>query len=194
MTDRARRVVQEPYSRRSRVQSPDHPLRPPGRGLRGPLRCLGTSSRGVAGYPVLPLQYPPRYTPPCTHPARTTGLHGSHVTAGTVHGYLGACTYGRFGPVVGEPRGSRTHPVFRVPGSHITVYLVYQGLHGRLTANPLSLVNVLLSLVPVLLSLDPSFLSLVPVLLRINLRIDPRIDLPHASYLLALGTPNMPSF
>ena len=39
----------------------------------------------------------------------------------------------RFWDVVGEPRGIRTHPGFRVPGWLYTVLSPETGLHGRLT-------------------------------------------------------------
>ena len=54
------------------------------------------------------------------------------------------------------------------------------GLHGRLTGFRPHYILILLNLGPVLLNLGPILLNLVPVLLNLG----PRIDLPHASYLI----------
>ena len=60
----------------------------------------------------------PVYPPCIPHRGTTLGpywrLHGSHVTAGTVRGSLGTCTYDRFEDTVGEPRGIEHTPIFRV--------------------------------------------------------------------------------
>ena len=102
------------------------PCRPPTpappRGFRGPLRCLQglPEQSGLAGYtPVLPTRithpvYPPWYPP---------GAHaGAQRRCWTMPGTTGTCTYDQFGDTVGEPRGTRTHRYFRVPGWFIQVY------------------------------------------------------------------------
>ena len=102
-----------------------HPLRPPAGAYGARFAVSGTSP----GSWVVPRYSPscthPVYPPWYTHPARTWGLHGSHVTAGTVAGVLGACTYGRFETPVGEPRGMRTQPVLGSPAGYIQLFEVY---------------------------------------------------------------------
>ena len=76
--------------------------------FRGPLRChmlRFTVRLGSTRYypPCIPTLYPPwSHTRP-VHPSRTH--HDEHVTVSR---------YTRFGHLVGEPRGMRTHPVFWV--------------------------------------------------------------------------------
>ena len=80
---------------------PDHPLQPL-QGLRGPLRCLGTPPRAAGWVPGIT---PPAPTPvPIPHPY-TLPLTPPYPHTTTVHHTLTACTYGRFGIPVGEPRG-----------------------------------------------------------------------------------------
>ena len=106
-TDRARRVVLGPYSRRfARPCRPPTPA--PWQGLLGSASLSAGSPRAKwAGWvtPVLPTRYthpaiPPRYhtpppTPLCPH---TTAVHHTPT----------ACTYDRFWTSVGEPRGVNT--------------------------------------------------------------------------------------
>ena len=99
-------------SRPRRIRSPGsrNPPTPPPAGATGPAPLVpGPSPSSRLGVPVLPLPYPPRYTHPVYPPGPVPASHGSHVTAGTVRGTRGTCTYGRFETVVGEPRGMRTH-------------------------------------------------------------------------------------
>ena len=73
--------------------------------------------------------------------------------AGTVYGTADACTYDRFWEAVGEPRGLRTHPGFRVPGWLYTVLEAGPCLHGRLTEFSLCFTEFGTVLTSVLLSL-----------------------------------------
>ena len=82
---------------------------------------LEQSGTPLGSTPVLPTLVPTQYTHPGTPQAPP------HVTAARVHhGHrvTGTCTYDRFQTVQGEPRGIRTHPVFRVPGPYLVVYEV----------------------------------------------------------------------
>ena len=103
---------------------PPHPLQPLW-GFRGPLRWVahGSSSSSVAGCTGIALPIPTRYTHPVyTHPVpypprrRRCTHHDEHART---------CHNTRFGTPVGEPRGVRTHPGFRVPGCILTVFEVY---------------------------------------------------------------------
>ena len=118
------------YRAREGVFRPqDHPLRPL-QGLRGPLRCPGTSlKRAVAGWVV------PRYSPPGTHPVYPPGMYPARTWTLPTSAYpkVGHCSDSRFWDTVGEPRGMETHPVFRVPDWLYTVFSLKAGLHGRLT-------------------------------------------------------------
>ena len=72
--------------------------------------------------PALPTRcthpvYPPWYPP---GPSHTELMHHT-----TVAGTPRTCTYDRFGDSVGEPRGVRTQPCFRVPDWFILRYEVY---------------------------------------------------------------------
>ena len=118
--------------RRGRPQIPTHSS--PHWGLPGPASLVSETLRvsDLPRYwtPVLPTRYtlpvyPPGY-PPSTHPARH-----AHRPAMPVHPR--ACTYGHFWTLVGEPRGSRTHPGFRSQDTKYTVIYRFTGLHGRLT-------------------------------------------------------------
>ena len=103
----------------------DHPLQPCGLPGPAPLSLYLSSSSWLGT----------RYTPPSTHP-----LYPSQVPTRCTApldvaavGYwvsLGACTYDRFEDVLGEPRGLRTHPVFRVPDWLYTVIEVHTAV-GR---------------------------------------------------------------
>ena len=94
-----------------------NPPTPAPAGLPGPAALVVDLSPGSwlgtgitpPDHPVYPPCIPTRYRPPLPH--------GSHVTAGTVSGARGTCTYDRFWRVVGEPRGSRTHPVLTLLGT-----------------------------------------------------------------------------
>ena len=102
----------------TRTRPHDHPLQAL-QALRGPLRCHGTSLRGCWVVPGIALPvphpvYPPRYTPP-SHRTGSTADKDHWETTRT-------CTYGRFGTLVGEPRGLRTHPVFRSLAGYIQLF------------------------------------------------------------------------
>ena len=119
----------------------DHPLQPLW-GFRGPLRCLRTLQLGSPGGWVVPRYSPPWY-PPSPHPPGTTHRRtAAHCRPSTAPG---TCTYDRFRPVVGEPRGCRTH---LVSGSQTGLYRLL-----RFT-RPFDWVIdlILLNLVPVLLN------------------------------------------
>ena len=104
VTDRARRVVQEPFRRRSTPTLLTTHSRAPAGPLRGPLRCQEGSPRSVGSTgialpvptPVYPPSIPTLPAPPRTHRARTTPYHRPR----TWHSV--------FGTLVGEPRGIRT--------------------------------------------------------------------------------------
>ena len=80
---------------------------------------------GWLGVPVLPTRYthpfPTRLYP---YPGPTTPSHTELMHHTTVPGTTGTCTYGCFWEAVGEPRGSRTHTVFRVPYGFMDLRLV----------------------------------------------------------------------
>ena len=86
----------------------------------------GRPCRGLEWVGCVPGDYPSQVpTRSHTHPRYTPGTHHPKV------GNLGA--YTRSGTLVGEPRGVRTQPGFRVPGLVYTVFGIREGLHGRLT-------------------------------------------------------------
>ena len=97
------------------------PLQVPA-GPSGPASLgVGTSSRG--GWVVLPgIAHP--YTHPVYPPCIPRPVPTVDSTA-DVDGSPRACTYDRFGHLVGEPRGSRTHPVSGSQAGYIQVYKVY---------------------------------------------------------------------
>ena len=75
----------------------------------------------MAGYPVLPT----RYTPPSTHPGTIPRLAARAVASGAcAGGARGACTYGRFGIPVGEPRGVEYRPVLGSRAGYIQLFEV----------------------------------------------------------------------
>ena len=97
--------------RPSHVPTHSGPCRPYGARFAG--TCLSPSKEGSLGGPwVLP--------------TRTTHLARPHPTPGAwrtptvdstadVDGTTAPCTYDRFGTIVGEPRGTRTHPGYTGP-------------------------------------------------------------------------------
>ena len=105
---------QEPSPPPSPVR-PSSPVPPtPGpAGLPGPaFGCTGTSLLEQRAGWVLPLPNPPVYPSPYLYPTRTPlPVHVRH--AGT------DCSYTHFWTLVGEPRGSRTHPVYRSQAGYI---------------------------------------------------------------------------
>ena len=116
VADRARRVG----SGRPGALHPDPPTPAPA-GLPGPASLVwaplvsGTSScwDPPITHPVYPSHYPPGIP---------TLLHTT-VSAGHAQ-YGGHCGNSCFGPGVGEPRGSRTHPGFRSPTGYIQLFEV----------------------------------------------------------------------
>ena len=106
-----------------------HPLQPllGASGARFAGNCLRFAACSVGGYypspthPAIPVHGTTRPAPPFC----------ASCTAG--HGVAGTCTYGSFRHLVGEPRGSRTHPVFSLQDPYLTVIWVLEALHGRLT-------------------------------------------------------------
>ena len=138
---------------------------------------LRLSDLGSWVVPGIATLVPTRYTHPVyppRHPPDTA--RRAHPGPTTVHGTLRTCTYDRFRPVLGEPRGVEYSAV---SGSQTGLYCIY-----RFT-RPFDWVldrylHVLLSLVPVL---GPVLLSLVPVLGPVLLSLGPVLHLPHASCL-----------
>ena len=107
-----------------------------------------------------------RITLPCTHPAPypstpPVGPYRCRTHCRVQYGSLGACTYDRSGPVLGEPRGAE---YTAVSGSQAGLYR-FMRFARPFDCNSTSFSHVLLSLVPVLLRLVPVLLRLVPVLL-----------------------------
>ena len=91
-------------------------------GLPGPLRCPWDPPRAKR-LGSTPCTHPP-YTHPVYPPCIPTPVHppDMHTAADRdQYGTSGTCTYDRFQDLVGEPRGVRTQPVFRVPGWFILV-------------------------------------------------------------------------
>ena len=74
-------------------------------GFRGPLRCQGGLPRAHGGWVVLPRYTNPPIPTPVPYPARTP-RQTTRYTPGTHRSYT------RFSTAVGEPRGSRTQPVY----------------------------------------------------------------------------------
>ena len=105
------RTSQDQYAKGSPTPAPTLPLQGRARSLCS-LVLLRLSA--VVGW--LGTRYTLRYTHPYTRPQYPPGaipsaVHRCYRVPGTVR----ACAYDRSGPVLGEPRGSRTQPVFRVP-------------------------------------------------------------------------------
>ena len=92
--------------RDTRPAHPDHPLPAPA-GLSGARSAVRvgflTRAGGWVVLPGIPCITHPVYPPGMTHPARTPVLT-TRYTPGTHRPYT------RFDTLVGEPRGSRTHP------------------------------------------------------------------------------------
>ena len=112
-------------------QPPVRPLHPtthsaPLQGATGPAPLSGLLLEQCGWvYRYSPPHYPPGISTPGTPLVPVRRSHGSHVTAGTGTGATGACTYGCFWTSVGEPRGIRTQPYFRVRDRLYTVIYSY---------------------------------------------------------------------
>ena len=120
----------------------------PLQGLPGPASLVSDLlASSVGGYPVYPSPAHPWYHTPPVRPSPAPTVDST----ADVDGTRGACTYDRFGPRVGEPRGSRTHPVLGSRTGYIQLYEAGTLIHGRLTEFRTRFTEVLLSSGPVLL-------------------------------------------
>ena len=114
--DRARRVG----SGRAVVFRPhDHPLRLPAGAYGARFAVMGPPLAAGLGARVYPSPYPPSPIPTPGTPTYSPPSTARCSVSGT-------CTYDRFWHVVGEPRGSRTQPVFRSQTGYIQFYEVSQ--------------------------------------------------------------------
>ena len=115
------------------LQTP--PLRPL-QGLRARSAGSGPSSSswGLAGWvPGITHPYhPPGYTRPIPPVGPSRQCPSPRCTSTPVAVTTGACTYGRFGHRVGEPRGLEYSPCFRVLAVFSTT-LFLDVLHGIMT-------------------------------------------------------------
>ena len=122
VTDRARRVVQGPSRRRTPPRARcTHPASDPPALQAGPLplvagRRVGSALQWLGTPPVYPPVIPTRLPTLYTHPVPPMPVHPAD-----------GCTSvnSHFWTLVGEPRGVRTQPVYRVPGWFIPLYEVY---------------------------------------------------------------------